>query len=96
MCTVLAPYKLHSCIHSGCVLVLTGPTDYISDGHSVVSLSNGHEILGRITGAGCIAGTCIATFCAVAAGLTPQNDKEDHARLVKGNMFLGAITGSVD
>lgn len=75
--------------------------DYISDGTTVISLHNGHEMLGRITGSGCIVGSAIATYCGVAASpeylsSLPDNQKigpDDAGRLVKGNMLLGAIAG---
>ncbi|KAL8945763.1 MAG: hypothetical protein Q9222_007744 [Ikaeria aurantiellina] len=52
------------------VVVLTGKTDYISDGSRTYSIRNGSEYLGRITGSGCTLGTTIA------ACLTAQrNDK---------------------
>lgn len=56
--------------------------DYISDGDTVLRVSNGHELvchltlvlrsrvltaqLGVITGSGCMTGTLVATFCAAA------------------------------
>lgn len=38
----------------GCIVALTGITDWVSDGYSVVRLSNGHKLLGEITGSGCM------------------------------------------
>jgi len=70
---------------------MTGPIDYISDGVTVVSLSNGDAVLGKITGSGCIVGSSIASFCAVASTLAVS--KESHGALVSGDMFLGAIAG---
>ena len=32
--------------------LLTGATDYLSDGERVVAVSNGHELLGQVTGVG--------------------------------------------
>jgi len=73
----------------GCVVVLTGPTDYISDGVSVVALENGSELLGRISGSGCILGSCIASFCATASQLAPDNK----GHLFRGDIFTAAIAG---
>jgi thiamine-phosphate diphosphorylase/hydroxyethylthiazole kinase len=42
---------------------MTGVSDYITDGHTVIKLSNGHPLLGDITGSGCMVGTAVATFC---------------------------------
>ncbi|KAG6918053.1 hypothetical protein DXG01_016709 [Tephrocybe rancida] len=73
-----------------CVVVLTGPVDYISDGVNVVALRNGHEILGKITGSGCIVGSSIATYCgALFAQSTAQND----GKLAHGDVFLGTVAG---
>ncbi|KAF9038263.1 thiamine biosynthetic bifunctional enzyme Thi4 [Hymenopellis radicata] len=68
-----------------CVIVLTGPTDYISDGSYVVALSNGHEMMGKITGSGCIVGSCIASYCAVAMSVSTS--------LVSSTTLLGAVAG---
>jgi thiamine-phosphate diphosphorylase/hydroxyethylthiazole kinase len=70
---------------------MTGRTDWLSDGVTVVRLDNGHKLLGDITGSGCMVGTCIAVFCAAAAsGLGKKEGK-----LVDGDMLSGAIGGYV-
>ncbi|KAL9078375.1 MAG: hypothetical protein Q9157_002700 [Trypethelium eluteriae] len=46
------------------VILMTGPTDYISDGVRTFAISNGHEYLGNITGSGCTLGTTVAAFLA--------------------------------
>ncbi|PIL34226.1 hypothetical protein GSI_03937 [Ganoderma sinense ZZ0214-1] len=78
------------------IVVLTGVTDYVSDGTTVVRLSNGHPLLGEITGSGCMVGTSVATFCAGAsmaeAVNRPSNAAED-AKLVRGDMLVAAIGG---
>ena len=79
----------------GCTVVLTGPTDYISDGTTVVSLHNGHELMGRITGSGCIVGSAVATYCAAAAARAPGGIEEDEGKLVRGNMLVAAVAGWV-
>jgi thiamine-phosphate diphosphorylase/hydroxyethylthiazole kinase len=40
----------------GCVVVMTGVSDYVSDGQRVYKVSNGHSYLGSITGSGCMTG----------------------------------------
>lgn len=47
------------------VVVMTGAIDYISDGERTFAVSNGHELLGKITGSGCILGTIISVMLAV-------------------------------
>jgi thiamine-phosphate diphosphorylase / hydroxyethylthiazole kinase len=74
------------------VVVLTGPTDYISDGERVAEVSNGHPIQGQITGSGCILGSSIATYCAT---VNASESKPHPGKLAQGDMFVGAISGSV-
>jgi len=73
-------------------VLLSGPTDYLSDGSTVVRLSNGHELLGQITGAGCVLGTAIATFCG-AASMAASDSVE--GSLINGDMFLATAAGTL-
>ncbi|OCH93095.1 TMP-TENI-domain-containing protein, partial [Obba rivulosa] len=78
-----------------CIIVLTGVTDWVSDGTTVVKLSNGHPLLGDITGSGCMVGTSVATFCAGAsltAAATRSSDQEDGV-LARGDMLAAAVGG---
>lgn len=50
------------------VVVMTGATDYLSDGERIYAVENGHELLGRITGSGCVLGTTISIMLAVERG----------------------------
>jgi thiamine-phosphate diphosphorylase/hydroxyethylthiazole kinase len=52
------------------VVVMTGSTDFVSDGSRTFAISNGDELLGRITGSGCVLGTTISLMLAVS-----QRDK---------------------
>lgn len=62
---------------AGCVIAVTGATDYITDGRQVVAVANGHPLMTRVTGMGCsataIIGACLAVepdaLAAVAHGL---------------------------
>lgn len=47
------------------VVVMTGKTDYVSDGTRTFAISNGHEYLGMATGTGCVLGTTISAMAAV-------------------------------
>ena len=47
------------------VILMTGKTDYLSDGERTYAIKNGHHYLGNITGSGCTLGTTIAAFLAV-------------------------------
>ncbi|KAJ3512635.1 hypothetical protein NLJ89_g3408 [Agrocybe chaxingu] len=76
-----------------CVVVLTGPTDYISDGASVVVLQNGVDVLGKITGAGCILGSIIGSFCATAAHTFVVDEALKDGTLFRGDMLTAAVAG---
>lgn len=47
------------------VTLMTGRTDYLSDGERTFSIRNGDDYLGHITGSGCTLGTTVASFLAV-------------------------------
>jgi len=46
-------------------LAITGPVDLITDGQRVIRVSNGHPLMGYVTGTGCTATTAIGAFLAV-------------------------------
>ena len=48
----------------GCVAAVTGPVDHVSDGEEVVAVANGHELLGSVTGTGCISTALTGCFLA--------------------------------
>ncbi|KAJ7647366.1 thiamine biosynthetic bifunctional enzyme Thi4 [Roridomyces roridus] len=66
-----------------CVVALTGEIDFISDGVRVFALKNGDPLLARVTGSGCMLGSCIASYCAAANLLTKAGD------------FLSATIGAI-
>ena len=47
------------------IILMTGSTDYLTDGDRTYAIRNGHPYLGSITGSGCTLGTTIAAFLAV-------------------------------
>jgi thiamine-phosphate diphosphorylase/hydroxyethylthiazole kinase len=46
------------------VVVMTGKTDFVSDGARTFAIDNGHEYLGMVTGTGCTLGTTISAAIA--------------------------------
>lgn len=48
-----------------CIVLMTGVTDYLSDGDRTVAIGNGSHWLGKITGSGCALGSVIAGYVAV-------------------------------
>jgi hydroxyethylthiazole kinase len=51
----------------GCVAAVTGPVDHVSDGERSLAISNGHELLGTVSGTGCMATAVTGCFLAVAS-----------------------------
>ncbi|HET7856310.1 MAG TPA: hydroxyethylthiazole kinase [Gaiellaceae bacterium] len=51
----------------GCVAAVTGPVDHVSDGGRSIAVANGHELLGTVSGTGCMATAVTGSFLAVAA-----------------------------
>ncbi|KZV80506.1 thiamine biosynthetic bifunctional enzyme Thi4 [Exidia glandulosa HHB12029] len=78
-----------------CVVVMTGPTDWISDGFSVLRIDNGHPLLPNITGSGCMVGSAIACGCAaVSASAEQARDKDvEDGQLVRGDILAGIVAG---
>ncbi|RDL30164.1 Uncharacterized protein BP5553_10442 [Venustampulla echinocandica] len=50
------------------VVLMTGPTDFVSDGTRTYTVKNGHKLLEEITGSGCVLGTAISLMLAVCRG----------------------------
>jgi len=51
----------------GTTLAITGAVDLVTDGSRVCRISNGHELMGYVTGTGCAATALIGAFLAVQA-----------------------------
>jgi hydroxyethylthiazole kinase len=46
----------------GCVVAVTGPVDHVSDGETVNAVANGHELMGTVTGTGCMSTALTGCF----------------------------------
>lgn len=51
----------------GCVIAMTGETDFITDGTRTVAITNGHAMMTRVTAVGCTATALVAAALAVEA-----------------------------
>lgn len=49
----------------GCVAAVTGPVDHVSDGKRTIAIANGHELLGTVSGTGCMSTAVTGCFLAV-------------------------------
>ncbi|HYF83682.1 MAG TPA: hydroxyethylthiazole kinase [Clostridia bacterium] len=48
-----------------CIVAATGRMDIVSDGKITYTINNGHEMLSRITGTGCMISSLVGVFCSV-------------------------------
>ena len=53
-------------LKTGAAVLVTGETDYITDGTRTITCNNGHELMTRVTGVGCSMGALCAACLAVA------------------------------
>lgn len=54
----------------GCTAAITGAVDVISDGNHVVKISNGHPMLSRVTGTGCMTSALVGSFSGACDAFT--------------------------
>jgi hydroxyethylthiazole kinase len=52
----------------GCVVIITGKDDVITNGNTTYIASNGHPILTKVTGTGCLLSAVVGAFLAVSEG----------------------------
>lgn len=55
--------------NNGCVVCVSGETDYIVHGDDLTRIMNGHALMTRVTGMGCIASALCGAFAAVNGAL---------------------------
>ena len=53
-------------LDAGCIVVVTGPVDIVTDGTRVARVSNGHEAMSSVTAMGCSLTGIVAAFTAAA------------------------------
>lgn len=51
---------------TGVIVAMSGPTDIVTDGTKVALVKNGHELMGKVSGTGCMAASLIGAFTAVS------------------------------
>jgi hydroxyethylthiazole kinase len=55
----------HFAKESGVTVVISGPTDIVTDGRRILLVENGHPMMGSISGTGCMAASVTGAFAAV-------------------------------
>jgi hydroxyethylthiazole kinase len=53
------------------VVVVTGQQDVVTDGRRTFLIQNGHELMGKVVGTGCMLASVLGAFVAVNTDLTP-------------------------
>ncbi|MDH7601672.1 MAG: hydroxyethylthiazole kinase [Armatimonadota bacterium] len=77
----------------GCTAAVTGATDIVCDGSRLARISNGHPLLGKVVGTGCMSTAIVGAFAAVepdpftasAAALTAFGIAGELAATVSGD-----------
>lgn len=67
----------------GLTVVLTGKDDYITDGTDTIIVSNGHALLTKVTGTGCLFSSVVGAFAAV--------EKNTLEAAVAASAFYGVV-----
>lgn len=70
----------------GCVAAITGATDVVSDGTRTAMVDNGHVMLSKVVGTGCMSNVIIAAFAGVS---------RDPFRAAIGGLAAFAIAGEL-
>jgi len=71
---------------NGCVVCVSGETDYIVCGDDITRIMNGHAMMTRVTGMGCIASALCGAFAAVNG---------DYAEAAAQAMAVMGISGEI-
>lgn len=53
----------------GCVVAITGATDILTDGERTLCIQNGHPMLSKVTGTGCMCSSLVGSFCGAGPDL---------------------------
>lgn len=65
----------------GCVVVVSGETDLVTDGNTRIYVNNGHALMPKVTGLGCTATALVGAFTAINTDLLAA---ASHAMAVMG------------
>ncbi|WFD30186.1 hypothetical protein MSPP1_001203 [Malassezia sp. CBS 17886] len=67
----------------GCLVLLTGEVDYLTDGNTIITSRCGSPLLGRVTATGCALGVLVAAGIAFAM-------RKNHTQLARGSTLRSA------
>lgn len=74
-----------------CVSAITGAVDIVSDGKRVTKISNGHKMLSKVTGTGCMTSALVGSY----AGAANMNGGKDYYSAAIGGIMTMGIAGEM-
>lgn len=74
-----------------CVSAITGAVDIVSDGKRVTKISNGHKMLSKVTGTGCMTSALVGSY----AGAANMNGGKDYYSAAIGGIMTTGIAGEM-
>jgi hydroxyethylthiazole kinase len=78
---------------NGCVVCVSGETDYIVRGNDVTRIMNGHVMMTRVTGMGCIASALCGAFSAVNGNYAEAAAQAMAVMGIAGEIAAGDVPG---
>ncbi len=87
----------------GCIAAITGAVDVISDGNRVVEIRNGHPMLSKVTGTGCMTSALVGAyvgalkdgFIAAVGGVASMGIAGEIAFEKAGNIGTGSFHAAI-
>lgn len=87
-------YAITLAKETGTVVVVSGPTDYITDGIKVETVKNGSPLMARVTGMGCTASALAGAFAAVNPDPFPASVHAMTVMGITGELAAGKAKGT--
>ncbi len=78
---------------SGAAVVMSGAADIVTDGRRTVLVENGHEMMGRISGTGCMASSLVGSFAAASDDQVENSAAALAAFGIAGERAAGKASG---
>ncbi|MEH7238783.1 hydroxyethylthiazole kinase [Bacillus sp. JJ1562] len=72
---------------TGAVIAITGAIDIVADTEEAYAIRNGHQMMSKITGTGCMLSSVVAAFC----GANPQEILKSTAAAVSAMGYCGEL-----
>ena len=79
---------------TGSVVVISGQTDYITDGKTIETVSNGSTLMSAVTGMGCTATAVVGAFAAINSNMLEAATHAMALMGVSGEIAAGKSNGN--